>query len=277
MENFCNKKSIILNNDIKNIIHNQLLHNYQYEQVNIEKLTNINNITSNYLLTIEKQNKYDFLLFLTTIKNNKYSVFIVNYNNQLYFYSVKFRFNHDLYTGTLFKGELAKNDKNCWIYFISNIIYYKNKYVYNTKLSNKIKIIANILKNEYLFDDYMNACHLQIKSYFLFNHIPFIKKNCRLILIPEHINDKQYFFDIKFPTIKPIVYQNNEQKKFKIKKTNVIDVYELYNIKTNIFDSIICISKLSTSIFLKKKFENINSFIIDVKYSTYFKSWIPAI
>ena len=274
--NFCTKKCIELPNEIKNIIHNNLIHNYRFQQKNISEL-NLSNINSNYLLTIDNPNKYNFLLFLTTINNKKYSVFIYNNRGVLHFFSVKFRFNDELYNGTLFKGELIKNETDCWIYYISDLIYYKNTYFYENKLSYKLKTIASVLKNEYVFDDFMNVCHLQIKSYFLFNHLEFIKNNCKLLFIPEQYNNNIYYCDLEFPKKKTILINDNDEKTFKIKKTDVIDVYELYDINTGRFDSIACVSKLSTSLFLRENFKNKNEFIIKTLYSTYFKSWVPMI
>jgi len=65
--------------------------------------------------------------------------------------------------------------------------------------------MAGLLKNEYEFDDYMNVCHLQIKGFLLFNHLQFIKKDCKLLFVPEYFNDKIYSCDIVLPK-KVILY-----------------------------------------------------------------------
>ena len=272
--NFCSKKSISMNKKLKDFIFYQLTQEYYFDHKPVKKLNNINDINPRYLITINKKNKYNFLLFLTRFNGKNYSIFIYNHNGRLHFYSVKFSFQDDLYNGTLMKGELIKNEKDCWIYYISDLIYYKNQYIYENNFSKKLDILSNLLKNEYIFDDFMNVCHLQIKSYFLFNHLRFIKKDCEISFIPEYNNQNIYNYNIILPKKEEILIKNNDIKDFIIKKTKTPDVYELYDINTNKFDSIACISKLKTSLYLKEKFKNNDKFITKTKYSTYFKSWI---
>jgi len=272
--NFCQSKCVSIDDNTKRILYNQITQQYQFEHKPTLKLGN-QMPHKEYLVTINKKNKYNFLLFLTRINNKNYSVFVYNNKGQLHFYSVKLRFSEELYNGTLFKGELVKNKKQCWIFYISDLVYYKQQYYLNDKMSNKLQILANILKDEYEFDDFMNVCHLQIKSYFTFNHLHFIKKDCQILFVPEHFNQHIYSYDIVLPKKEITQVENNEERNFKIRKTNTSDVYELYNIKTNTFDSIACVNKLKTSLFLRKEFEDKDSFITKAKYSTYFSCWIP--
>jgi hypothetical protein len=276
--NFCSKKSVSMDKKLKDFVFYQLTEQYYFDHKPIQKLNNINNISSKYLITINKKNKYSFLLFLTRFNNKNYSIFIYNFNGSLQFYSVKFSFHNELYNGTLMKGELIKNQKDCWIYYISDLIYYKNDYRYEYNLSHKLDILSKLLKSEYVFDDFMNVCHLQIKSYFLFNHLRFIKEDCEIIFIPEYNNQNIYSYNVILSKKQQISeIKNNESKEFIIKKTNTPDVYELYDINTKKFNSIACISKLKTSLYLKEKFKDNNQFITKTKYSEYFKSFIPII
>ncbi len=274
--NFCKKKCSSVSNELKNYIYHQLNNNYYFEHKQpIQMKTNNDLPNPAYLITINKKNKFNFLLFLTKFQNKNYSIFVYNHKGQLHYYSIKFGFNQELYNGTLFRGELVKNKKDCWIYHLTDLVYYKGQYTYENKLSQKLKIMAGLLKNEYEYDDYMNVCHIQIKGYFLFNHLQFIKKDCQLLFIPEYFNDNIYSYNIVLPKKEEIKIENNKEQEFIIKKTDTFDVYELYNIKTNTFDSIACVNKMATSRFLKERFENINEFVVKTKYSTYFASWIP--
>jgi len=270
---FCQKKFVSIDENTKRQLYQQITQRYQFEHKPTIKLEQIPH--PEYLITINKKNKFNFLLFLTKINGKNYSVFVYNNKGQLHLYSVKFRFNNDLYNGTLFKGELVKNEKDCWIYYISDLLYLKGQYYQNDKMSNKLQIIADIMKNEYEFDEFMNVCHLQIKSYFLYNHLQFIKKDCQILFVPEHFQDHIFVYDVILPKKKEIVIKNNDIKEFKIQTTGEIDVYELYEIKTNTFDSIACVNKLKTSLYLREEFKNKDSFITKAKYSSYFSCWIP--
>jgi len=274
--NFCKKKCVSLSKDIQQIIYHQITQQYSFQQKNNVPLQDIKQIHQEYLITINKKNKFPFLLFLTKIQNKNYSIFIYNNKGQLHFYSVKFRFNDDLYNGTLFTGELVKNQKGCWIYYLNDLVYYKNEYYMNDKLSNKIKLLAEIMKSEYEFDEFMNVCHIQIQSYFLFNHLRFIKNDCQILFVPEYHEENIYSYNVVLPKKVVIQVKNNDEKKFKIQKTDMIDVYELYELETNKFDSIACVNKLKTSRFLREQFKDKDSFITNTKYSEYFKSWTPV-
>ena len=274
--NFCKKKCASISDELKNYVHHQLTQQYYFEHKPTMPMKTANDLPNPaYLITINKKNKFNFLLFLTRFQNKNYSIFVYNHKGQLHYYSVKFGFNQELYNGTLFRGELVKNQKDCWIYYLTDLVYYKGQYKYESKLSQKLKMMAGLLKNEYEYDDYMNVCHIQIKGYFTFNHLQFIKKDCQLLFVPEYFNDHIYSCDIILPKKVEIKIENNQEQDFIIRKTDTHDVYDLYNIKTKTFDSIACVNKSSTSMFLKERFENVNEFVVKTKYSVYFKSWIP--
>ena len=102
----------------------------------------------------------------------------------------------------------------------------------------------------------------KIKSFFLFNHLQFLNKDCRLVFISEYYNDDNYFLDIKIKKEKVVEIKDDDEKDFIIKSTGNIDVYELYNINTNEFDSIACVNSLSVSLELRKRFNKEKEFKI---------------
>ena len=273
--NFCKKKSVSMSNQLQDFVIDELTKKYYFEHKQVIPLESTDIPNPAYLVTINKKNKFSFLLFLTRFQNKNYSIFAYNHKGKLHLYSVKFGFNNDLYNGTLFKGELVKNDKECWIYYITDLLYYKGNYTYENKLSQKLKILAGLFKNEYVFDDFMNVCHLQIKGYILFNHLQFIKKDCQLLFVPEYYNDPIFSYNVVLPKKEENKIKNNDEKILIIKKTETFDVYELYDIKTNKFDSIACVNKLTTSTYLREEFKKHSEFKVRVKYSSYFQSWVP--
>lgn len=276
---FCNKKFTLIsketNLDLYKKIKYELVNNLNisynetYEEINI----NHNNDFSKYLVTTMDENV--MYLLLTTIDNIKYSFFYIAEQNE--FYSVKMRFHKSLYNGTLIKGDILKNEKECWIYYLSDIYFYKSKYINKSKLSSRIKTIGNLIKNEYIYDDFLNPFHLQLKSYFLLNHIGFIKANTTFLLIPEYNNMARYQIILGNETIIEDVQVGGEKsnRKFKIIQTDLPDVYELYD---NKFHSIACVSKMETSKFLKSLFKNNDSnrdIYVECEFSQNFNSWIP--
>jgi len=272
--NFCEKKSIKLKNHEINEINNQMNKYYLSNKINIYTLNNINEINSKYLLTIKKQNTMKFKLLLTTMFNKHYSIFIFEQDNKSYYFNIKFRFNEQLYRGTLFDGEMVKNEKGCWVYYISDLLFYKEDYLYEQKFSYKLKTLYNILKDEYTYDSFFNVCHIQIKSFFLFNHLHFITDDCDIQFIPEYHNQKTFETSIKFNKDNIKVFLENQIKLFTIKKTHTPEVYNLLD-SNDQFDSIACINSLKISLFIRNLLVNKNSVQIKCKYNTFFKSWIP--
>ena len=271
--NFCNKKSIVLDDNIKNQVFQQLTKKYLFQ---LKKIVKDNNIPHpEFLVTINNKNKYNFLLFLTNINGKNYNIFVYNNNGKIHLFSVKFGFSQELYRGTLFQGELTQNEKKCWFFFITDLIFYMGNYYQLNKLSDKILLIGEILKEKYEYDEFINTCHLKLKSYFLFNHLQFIKNNCQLLFVSEYFEDYTYLIDIKIKKEKKEIIEDDIVKEFIIRKTEKLDVYELYDIKTNMFNSIACVNKLKTSMRLREEFRNKESFKIKTRYSQYFNSWIP--
>lgn len=250
----------------------ELLNNYYgYDQERVVELKNINNLNERFLISIELENSYKCIICLVTCKNKKYSLLLCN--NKIY--TISMRFDDDLYKGTILSGEIVKNTKNCWIFYMDDIFYYKNQYYQQQNLSKKIMTMNDILKNDYIYDDILNNFHIQIKTFFIFNHLNFIKKSCRLFFISDNSPTK-FYLDVKVEQkIKP-EYQDGETKQFLTKKTEKIDVYKLYD-NNNQFINVACISKLKYSLFMKNLFKNKDEQKILYKYNGYFKSWEPVI
>lgn len=270
--NFCEKKCISMSlHEIQEI--NNILSRYFYYQKNeIIELDDIKNITSNCLLSFNVKDSIKCQLLLLKVNNINYALFIINNK----YYHVKFRFDEQLYNGTIFEGELVKNDKNCWVFYMSDLIYMSGSYVYNQPFKNRLKSIAYILKDLYTYDLYFNCCHLQLKSFFLFNHMYFLEEDCELLFIPEFSNMITYKKKIIFPKTEKSLLQDGEIREFTLKKTEKVERYDLYNEREE-YDSFACVNSLKLSLFLKDLFKNKDSYKMKCKYSTFFKSWVPII
>ena len=92
---------------------------YNYSDKLLSQLTKMD-----YLITtITQGNKY--WLYLTTIKNEPVSIFIDKKINEGHRFPkmviINYRFHQDLYTNTLFTGELIKDRNNNWSFIINDI------------------------------------------------------------------------------------------------------------------------------------------------------------
>ncbi len=283
---FCNKKASTIDNNILLDVCKQLKfkYNFHFNKATYESLnrTNISNIIENpYLVSFDIKG-HDFILFLTTVRGKKYCLFIEKKTeNDIKIYSVKFRFDLDLYDGTIFQGKLTMNNKECWIFIISDIYCERNNTLTNQSFSKRLNRISTILKTKYKYDDFMNVCHIQVKSFFLYHHVEMIKKDSKkkLLFIPEYSNQTRYRYYLD-ESVKEVKNENKRDMVFEIRKTDLPDVYELWYYKNNkmVKNSIATISTMKTSLFVRKLFESNkkHSYVL-CKYRDTFniKGWIP--
>ena len=267
---------------------------------NFSKYNNNNDLNKNHYLLSFKTNGAHFLLFLTTIRGKKYSLFIHYDNpNDLQIYNVKLRFDNDLYNDTIIEGELLLNDKMNWIFMLNNISYLKGEKINNYFLGQKITILSDILRKQYKFDDYLNHCHLQLRSYFLFNHLEMLSNthNNEILMFPERSNRPILAFNIKnlhqnekIITNLSLNPSNEKYKKFFVLKTDVPDVFEIYDdewqnndkkLKEKLFHGIVCLSTMGQSYYMKKLFDEIKNnqkgIWINFVYNKHLKGWEPII
>lgn len=273
---FCNKKATLLNEmsqEYKDIKH-CLLNNFRFREQNKTEILDLNAINQNFLVSINNKNKHSMLLFLIRINGWEYSILIDDTKNNLILYSVKFRFHHSLYTGTLFTTEMVKNEKKCWVLYISDLIYHKDHFFADRNLSEKIATIADILKTQYVFDTFMNVCHIQLKGYFLINQLPFITRSCELLFFPERFCNNYFSFKLIKQEEVIEVIEDGILKIFTVKKTKHADCFEIYDIKTTEFVNLLCISKIENSKRMRLLFEDITEKDLELRYSGKFNAWV---
>lgn len=293
---FCKRSTIPMNvEDIKNIL-NKINKMTNVRSQNIEEFSgyNIADLDRNHYLLTFKTHGSKFFLFLTTIRGKKYSLFI-SYDNprNMKVFNVKLRFDYSLYNDTLIDGELLINNKQNWIFMLNNILYLKGEFINNLLLGRRIGIMSDILRRQYKFDDFLNNCHLQLRSYFLFNHLEMLSNthNNELLVIPERPNKKTYSFTIKdlsqnqkIITNLSTNYDNKKTNKFFVKRTEMPDVFELYEDEEMIetkFRGIACMSGKSHSFYMKKLFDELNEdqkgIYINFLYNEHLKGWEPKL
>ena len=149
---FCGKKSLHVNNSsliqqIKQKIKQIGSFNLSSKYYTFLSKKNVNNLKeSSFLVSLRSFGK-NFILFVTKLNDKNYCIFINKKNESMNI--VQFHFNQEIYDGTMFDGELVKNNLNNWIFIINDIAYYKGKNIITERFTKRQSIINNILQNEY--------------------------------------------------------------------------------------------------------------------------------
>ena len=110
----------------------------------------------------------EYLLYLTFINNEPYSLFIDKKTTSGHKFPkiivTNFRFAEDLYKDTIFDGELVRDYNGKWQFLINDLLVYKGKNQSNKYLFDKIKLIYKIFNESYINDDNIQLCSLKIKK-----------------------------------------------------------------------------------------------------------------
>ncbi len=255
---FCDNFHYKLDEHVKKQIENKLQTDFYCTHEKPVDL-NLSKLNANCLITIDKKNKINAILFLIIINNNKYSIFIIN--NVLY--NVKLKFENELYNGTLFEGHLVY--KNRWFYFITDVKYYIAQNVRANSLIWRVQTIYRSLKKRKI-EKNTEPCDIQINSFFLYNHVKLIKKNCTLIF-KSHLSE----FSFEFIVEKKPFFSISDIVLFDVHKTPKKDVYKLYN---NVFIGVLTVTSMEMSNKLRNMFAVAETLLLKCKYNKYFKNWI---
>ena len=169
---FCGKNTIILSSSIRNEIKKKLNNigtfNITSKYYSFLSKKNVNNLKDNtYSVSLRSFGKA-FVLFIINVNNKNYCVFI-NKKNE-FMNVVQLKFHKDLYNGTLFDGEIVKNENDKWIFIINDIVYYKGNNLITDKFLNRQNILNNIFMNE--FENIQNDnLFLTKKQFFEYRYI----------------------------------------------------------------------------------------------------------
>lgn len=186
---FSNKKSLQIvspniRNDIKSQINNMGSFNLSSKYYTFLNKKNVNNLKeSNFMVSLSTFGK-KFILYITKYNQKKYCIFINKKNDIMTVTQLKF--TDEIFNGTLFDGELVKNNEDKWIYLINDIAYYKGENIITKSFNDRQKIIENILSREHQQDEDNNeSLFISKKVYFKFNNI---KDLCERYI--NHLNYK---------------------------------------------------------------------------------------
>ncbi len=182
----------------------------------------INKLNNNPHLISVRTNGNPYLLYLTKFNFVNQCIFIDKKIQQGYYYPriilSKFRFQEELFHGTLFDGEMVKDNEGKWIFIINDIIGHKGIYLENVNLVKRLNIIYNILQQSYINDEY-DVCYFQVKKYFkyeeledmIIDFIPKLKYSCRGIYFkPLYLKFKDILYNFDDSLIQKVM-----RRKFK--------------------------------------------------------------
>ena len=278
--NFCDARAYnLVDESIKQSILDSLKDNYyikisdrNFYILNKKNLRYIEN--KPFVLSVKSLGSL-YYLYLTKIEGKNYCIYI---NRRLkeghkfpLMVSALYRFDDEIYSNTLFDGELLRDNDGNWLFIINNLLLYQGEIMKNRNIIKKISKVYEILSNHYIKDEHLELCPLYVKRLFPYHEYDFIIKQYipslnyktrglylegirdlknYLYLFPrnqkfEIVTDRQ---DVKFvpDTKKEITLEFQEKKKYQKKETIVTnrknmvfmarksdqpDIYTLYCIK----------------------------------------------
>ena len=233
-----------------------------------------------------------YLLFCTQINDINYCFLIDKKVKDGYEYPkifiVHYRFDPDLFKGTLFEVELIRDKEENWCILIGDIYTYSGATMKNTQVHDRINMCIDTLENKYIDDDFCNICPLIIKKYFdiqeikniMDDFIPSLPYRIRgFYFVPLKTSYSKILYLLKDNDYKKINSVNKELISFRIIKTVKSDIYELYlhnEQKNNIIKhSYASIPNIDTSRWLKDLIEKKDECIVQCKLNPLFNKWVP--
>lgn len=265
-------------NDIKSLIKNIGSFNIDSKYYSFLNRKNIGDLKEGrYSVSLSTFGK-KFVMFITNYKNKKYCLFINKKNETMSI--VQLKFSNEIFEGSLFEGELVKNEDEKWIFLINDVMYYKGKNIVTSDFTKRQEVINDFLENEYEYDE-NQGFFLSKKKYYSFHylqdlvekymnilnyksaglHFKNIDNFCcnYLYIFPENRTDSKILQngtiidDITNNITKEVHFNKEEHKKFDMKSNNNINTIEDDNL-LNDFDEIIADTEtvVKRNIMIKK-------------------------
>ena len=240
-------------NEIKSLIKNIGSFNIDSKYYSFLNRKNIGDLKEgNYSVSLSTFGK-KFVMFITNYKNKKYCLFINKKNETMTI--VQLKFSNEIFDGSLFEGELVKNEDEKWIFLINDVMYYKGKNIVTNDFNKRQEIINDFLdykkiavnrtitiyrNNENIINpekfkrskkDYHIDHLFSIKQGFLENlPIEIISHPCNLHMIfyMENLKKQDVCWITKEDLLNNIILYNNDlylkQKNLKQKYSNIKEI-----------------------------------------------------
>ena len=293
---FCNKEiDNVTDNSIKKYILQNLSlktgikFNQRYAKVFNERFSQ--NLNNPHIVCF-KSSGTPYLLFCTQINDTNYCFLIDKKIKEGYEYPkifiVHYRFDPDLFQGTLFETELIRDKENQWSLLIGDIYTYEGNSQSQVQIMDRVNHCIDILETKYQHDSFCDICPLHIKRYFDIQEIQTMIDT--FVPTLSYRVRGMYFVPLK-PSYSKILYlftdedykETNSVKKtsvtFRIIQTPTPDIYELYlhNEQRSMLQkhSYARIPDLKTSEWIKKLTDLKEEVNVECKYQPSFQKWCP--
>ena len=234
-----------------------------------------------------------YLLFCTQINDINYSFLIDKKVKDGYEYPkifiVHYRFDPELFQGTLFEVELTRDKHNSWSILIGDIYYMSGKSLKNKQIHDRMNDCNDILENKYIDDSFCNICPLSIKRYFDIQQVEevindFIPKLTYRVkgfyFVPLKTSYSKILYLLRENDYKKVNSVNKSLISFRIIKTVKPDIYELYLYNEQrssiIKHSYASVKNIEKSQWLKELTEKNDECIVECKFNQRFKKWEPV-
>lgn len=294
---FCNKEvDNVTDNSMKKYILDNLRlktdikYDCRYAKVYNEQFKK--NLNNPHIFCV-KSSGTPYLLFCTQINDINYSFLIDKKVKDGYEYPkifiVHYRFDPELFQGTLFEVELTRDKHNSWSILIGDIYYNSGKSLKNKQIHDRMNDCNDILENKYIDDSFCNICPLSIKRYFDIQQVEevindFIPKLTYRVkgfyFVPLKTSYSKILYLLKENDYKKVNSVNKSLISFRIIKTVKPDIYELYLYNEQrssiIKHSYATVKNIEKSQWLKELTEKNDECIVECKFNQRFKKWEPV-
>jgi len=294
---FCNKEvDNVTDNSMKKYILDNLRlktdikYDCRYAKVYNEQFKK--NLNNPHIFCV-KSSGTPYLLFCTQINDINYSFLIDKKVKDGYEYPkifiVHYRFDPELFQGTLFEVELTRDKHNSWSILIGDIYYNSGKSLKNKQIHDRMNDCNDILENKYIDDSFCNICPLSIKRYFDIQQVEevindFIPKLTYRVkgfyFVPLKTSYSKILYLLKENDYKKVNSVNKSLISFRIIKTVKPDIYELYLYNDQrssiIKHSYATVKNIEKSQWLKELTEKNDECIVECKFNQRFKKWEPV-
>ena len=291
---FCNKTvDNIVSNDLKRYIIDDMRNRTKITPTSrYAKIFNHNyskNLNNPHIFCLKTFGS-PYLLFLTRINGIDYSLLIDKKVNKGHEYPkmfvVQYRFEKELYNGSLFECELLRDDDNCWKLLIADIYYYCGKIMNDTVITDRINTIHTVLTDRYIDDTFCNICEMEVKRYFdivdyeecISEFISKLNYKIRgIYFVPINIKYSKILYMFRDDELRVNFKKTESHLNFKITKTAKPEIYELF---LNDHDTLqkICIAHIKNiemSRYINDLFSSDSDIIVECIYNKNFKKWEP--
>lgn len=297
---FCDKEiDNVTDNSMKEYILNQMKlktsisFEKRYAKIYNEKFAN--NLNNPHIICF-KSSGTPYLLFCTQINDTNYCFLIDKKKKDGYefpkIFIVHYRFDPELFQGTLFEVELIRDKQQEWSLLIGDIYTYKGESLKHIQIHDRMNRCIDIMEQQYKDDSFCNICPMYIKKYFdiqdihkmIQEFIPQLPYRVRgLYFVPmktSYSNILYLFTDNDYKQMKQVSTTPTSDVSFRIISTPKPDVYELYlynEQKTSIQKhSYASIPSIKTSQWMKELINSKEEVFVSCIYHQLFQKWIPV-